>query len=124
MSESATIGIATTNEVDAFLKSQLEDLQGTPSVKQFKGGASNLTYLLRYENRDLILRCAPPGRKAAGSHNMVREAGILQALKPSYGLVPEVYLLVEGDDNPLKTPFYVMENLTGLILRSDLPEGR
>ena len=33
-------------------------LDGTPEVRQFSGGASNLTYLLRYPTRDLILRRA------------------------------------------------------------------
>src|SRR5262249_22948518 len=38
-----------------------EDLDGTPEVRQFPGGASNLTYLLRYPTRDLILRRPPAG---------------------------------------------------------------
>ena len=36
-------------------------LDGTPEVRQFPGGASNLTYLLTYPDRDLILRRAPRG---------------------------------------------------------------
>ena len=38
-----------------------EDLDGVPEVRQFPGGASNLTYLLRYPTRDLILRRPPTG---------------------------------------------------------------
>ena len=38
-----------------------DDLAGTPEVRQFPGGASNLTYLLRYPARDLILRRPPTG---------------------------------------------------------------
>ncbi len=41
-----------------------DDLVGTPEVRQFPGGASNLTYLLRYPDRDLILRRPPAGVKA------------------------------------------------------------
>ena len=46
------------------------DLVGTPEMRQFMGGASNLTYLLRYAGgpasagRDLILRRPPTGTKA------------------------------------------------------------
>ena len=50
-----------------------EDLDGTPDVRQFAGGASNLTYLLRYPGRDLILRRPPVGAKADGAHDMGRE---------------------------------------------------
>ena len=32
------------------------DLRGTPRVRQFPGGASNLTYLLEWDSGDLILR--------------------------------------------------------------------
>ena len=37
------------------------DLKGEPEVRQFAGGASNLTYLLRYPTSDLILRRPPAG---------------------------------------------------------------
>ena len=55
--------------VAAWLRSNAEApfrdfLDGTPEVWQFAGGASNLTYLLRYPRRDLILRRAPRGTKA------------------------------------------------------------
>lgn len=37
--------------VDAYLKGQLQDLQGPLTISQFPGGASNLTYLLQYPDR-------------------------------------------------------------------------
>ena len=70
--------------VDAYLKTQLPALQGEAEVRQFPGGASNLTYLLTYANKELILRRPPFGNKAKGAHDMVREAHIMQALKPAY----------------------------------------
>ncbi|HEY0618181.1 MAG TPA: hypothetical protein VGD15_11345, partial [Kribbella sp.] len=42
--------------VDAWLRRETELPAGLPEVRQFSGGASNLTYLLRYRDRDLILR--------------------------------------------------------------------
>src|SRR5690554_4991706 len=39
--------------VDAWLKARVEGLEGQPEVRQFSKGVSNLTYLLRYANRDL-----------------------------------------------------------------------
>ena len=58
-------------------------------MRQFSGGASNLTYLLRYPARDLILRRPPPGAKARGAHDMRREFAIQAALKPVFPLVPD-----------------------------------
>jgi aminoglycoside phosphotransferase (APT) family kinase protein len=107
--------------VDAYLKNNLPDLKGIPEVSQFPGGASNLTYLLKYENRDLILRRPPAGKKAKGAHDMMREAHIMQALKPVYSYVPEVLVLCQ-DDTVLGCDFYVMQRLVGIIPRQNFPE--
>lgn len=107
--------------VDNYLKAQLPDLQGSPEVRQFPGGASNLTYLIAYENRDLILRRPPFGKKAKGAHDMVREARIMQALKPVYPYVPDV-LAVCQDPAIMACDFYVMQRLVGVIPRQDFPE--
>ena len=106
--------------VDRYLKSQLPELQGTPEVRQFPGGASNLTYLVTYDNRDLILRRPPFGKKAKGAHDMVREARIMQALKPVYSYVPDV-LAVCQDPAVMDCDFYVMQRLVGVIPRQDFP---
>ena len=106
----------------AWLRPQLALPAVPPDVLQFGGGASNLTYLLRYPGRDLVLRRPPVGRKAAGAHDMRREYDVQRLLRPSFGLVPEV--LAYGDDEAvLGSPFYVMEHVPGVILRSELPEG-
>ena len=55
---------------------------GLPEVRQFGGGASNLTFLLRYPGRDLVLRRPPAGRKAASAHDMHREHEVQRLLAP------------------------------------------
>lgn len=106
--------------VDAYLRQQVPGLEGSPEVKQYPGGASNLTYLVRYANRDLILRRPPAGKKARGAHDMVREARIMQALKPVYPYVPDVLALCQ-DEAVLGCDFYVMQRLVGVIPRQDFP---
>ena len=106
--------------VDAFLKQHIEGLQGTPTVKQFPGGASNLTYLLSYAQRELVLRRPPRGAKAKSAHDMLREARVMSALKPSYPYVPAILARCD-DDSVIGQDFYVMERLHGTILRRDLP---
>ncbi|MGZ4496829.1 MAG: phosphotransferase family protein [Nocardioides sp.] len=97
-----------------------EDLDGTPEVRQFPGGASNLTYLLRYPARDLILRRPPAGAKAASAHDMGREFRIQSALAPVFPFVPRMVGFCQ-DESVIGSDFYVMERLDGTILRRDLP---
>jgi aminoglycoside phosphotransferase (APT) family kinase protein len=97
-----------------------EDLGGTPEVRQFPGGASNLTYLLRYADRDLILRRPPAGVKAASAHDMGREFRIQSALAPVFPYVATMVGLCT-DESVIGSEFYVMERLDGTILRRELP---
>ncbi len=108
--------------LDAWLKARLPELRGTPRITQFRGGASNWTYRLEYENRDLILRRPPAGTKARSAHDMGREYRIQQALAPVYPYVPRMVAHCP-DESVVGAEFYVMERLDGLILRRDLPPG-
>jgi len=108
--------------VDSWLKTQVDGLEGRPDVEQFSKGASNLTYRLRYDNRDLILRRPPAGTKAKSAHNMVREHDVQKALKPVYSKVPEMVALCT-DESVIGCDFYVMERIEGIILRANLPDG-
>jgi aminoglycoside phosphotransferase (APT) family kinase protein len=111
-----------TAAVHGWLSSHVDGLDGLPEVRQFPGGASNLTYLLRYPDRELILRRPPVGRKAASAHDMKREFRVQKGLRPVYPFVPNVLALCE-DQAVLGSDFYVMERIPGLILRGDLPAG-
>ncbi|WP_040775246.1 phosphotransferase family protein [Nocardia pneumoniae] len=106
----------------AWLAEQVPDLVGPPQVRQFSGGASNLTYLLRYPDRDLILRRPPSGTKAASAHDMGREFLVQQRLRPHYPYVPRMVARCI-DPDVIGSEFYVMERVAGTILRGDLPEG-
>jgi aminoglycoside phosphotransferase (APT) family kinase protein len=108
--------------VHAWLKVLLPDLSKEPEVFQFSSGASNLTYLLLYPDRELVLRRPPAGTKAVSAHDMKREVLIQSRLKPVYPLVPKVYGLCE-DHAILGSDFYVMDRIQGVILRRDIPES-
>jgi aminoglycoside phosphotransferase (APT) family kinase protein len=111
-----------TKAVHEWLTSTVDGLDGTPVVKQYPGGASNLTYLLSYPDRELILRRPPAGQKAASAHDMRREYTVQKQLKPVYPYVPTVLALCT-DPAVLGSDFYVMERIDGVILRGELPEG-
>lgn len=95
-------------------------LDAAPEVKQFTGGASNLTYLLRYPTRDLILRRPPAGTKAKGAHDMRREHDIQRALAPVFPAVAPMIAFCD-DAGVIGSDFYVMERLDGIILRKNIP---
>jgi len=106
--------------VNAWLQNQLTGLSGLPKVTQYSGGASNWTYCLDYPEKSLILRRGPNGTKAKGAHDMGREYKLQASLRPTYDFVPQMLAFCE-DDNVLGTDFYVMEKLTGIIPRKNLP---
>ena len=93
-----------------------------PEVMQFRSGASNLTYLLSYPDRELVLRKPPVGTKAASAHDMNREFLIQSRLQSVFPLVPKMIALCQ-DQSVIGSDFYVMEYVEGQIFRRDIPEG-
>ena len=89
-------------------------------VRQFRGGASNLTYLLQYAEGqpDLVLRRPPAGAKARGAHDMGREHDVQAALAPVFPQVPAMVALCT-DESVIGSEFYVMEKVEGVIPRQD-----
>jgi len=106
----------------AYLTAHLPDVEGPLVIEQFPAGFSNLTYLLRAGNRELVLRRPPVGAKIKTAHDMSREYRILSHLHPVYKKVPRPLLFCE-DEEILGAPFYVMERVTGIILRAQAPRG-
>ena len=109
--------------VVGWLRRNADDVvvpDGTPQIRQFPGGASNLTYLLHWPERDLILRRPPAGAKARGAHDMAREFLIQRSLAAVYPYVTPMVALCR-DPSVVGSDFYVMERVDGVILRRDLP---
>lgn len=96
------------------------DLSAVPEVRQFSGGVSNLTYLLRYPDGDLVLRRPPRGTHRGSAHDMAREHRIQEALGRVLPYVPRTVALCE-DTTVIGTPFYVMRRIAGPIPRHELP---
>lgn len=88
---------------------------GAASVKQFQGGQSNPTYLIRSGERRWVLRKKPPGQLLPSAHQVDREYRVMQALRDTDVPVPAVRLLVE-DPAIVGTAFYVMDYVEGRVL--------
>lgn len=107
--------------LEQFFSKNVPELAGKPvEVLQFPGGHSNLTYLLRVGDREVVMRRPPFGTKVKSAHDMGRENRILSALAPSYPRAPKPLAYTE-DTSVIGAPFYVMERLRGVILRKELP---
>ena len=109
-------------KLEAYLKSRLPDLAGSLSVRQFPRGFSNLTYLLRFDDREVVLRRPPFGVKIKSAHDMGREYRILSKLISVYPKIPRPLLYCE-DESVLGAPFYIMTRLKGVILRPQMPKA-
>jgi len=90
------------------------------SVDQFPGGHSNLTYLIRFGQREFVLRRPPLGPVAPKAHDMAREHHVLDAVHRVYPLAPQPFLLCE-DATVIGSTFYVMERRKGLVVRTTEP---
>lgn len=99
-----------------FLATARPDLQGPLEVMQFPKGYSNLTYLLRLGDKELVMRRGPPGVKIQGAHDMSREYRVLSGLAKVWTKSPPPVAFCE-DASVLGGPFYVMERVHGVVLR-------
>lgn len=93
------------------------------AIEQFPGGHSNLTYLLRFDGRELVLRRPPAGTEVATAHDMGREFRVLSHLAGHYPKAPRA-LAACDDPAVLGGPFYVMERVRGIVLRGHQPPPR
>lgn len=105
-----------TARLHGYLLSHLADASGALIVEQFPGGFSNLTYLLRLGEQELVLRRPPLGANIKSAHDMGREYRVLSRLRSVYEKIPRPLLYCD-DESVIGAPFYVMERLHGVILR-------
>ncbi len=106
-----------------YLTSELPGFELPLVVEQFPKGHSNLTYLLRAGDRQLVLRRPPFGAKIKTAHDMGREYRILSALDSIYPKAPTPWLYCI-EESVIGAPFYVMDRVPGVILRGNqLPPG-
>jgi len=104
------------NKLREFLIGALGPFDGPLEIDQFREGHSNLTYLLRFGGRELVLRRPPFASKVKAAHDMNREYTILSRLSGSYGPAPKPVAFCE-DESILGAKFYLMERIRGAILR-------
>jgi len=107
-----------------YLRQHLPDVVGDAPLRfdQFPGGAANLTYRAVAGDVELVVRRAPLGEVAPGSHDMEREYRVLSRLWRTYPKAPRAYLYC-SDPDILGKPFFVMERRHGWVIRAAWPPG-
>ena len=108
-------------KLEPYLLANLPGAKGRLEVEQFPGGASNLTYLVRFGDAEFVLRRPPFGSRVKSAHDMGREYRVLSKLHSVYAPAPKPYLYCE-DESILGAPFYCMERRRGIVLRRKLPD--
>jgi len=111
------------SQLEPYLMDQIEGAAKPLEVEQFPSGFSNLTYLLKMGEKELVLRRPPFGNKVASAHDMGREYKVLSSLHKVYELAPKPLVFCE-DEEVIGSPFYVMERCRGVILRQKDPKNK
>jgi len=81
------------------------------------GGKSNLTYLVSGGDARLVVRRPPLGNVLPSAHDMSREFRVTAALAAA-GFPVARPLLLHEDPAAIGAPFYIMEYVDGVVLRS------
>lgn len=100
----------------------INDANSELVIKQFYNGYSNLTYLLKIEQKEYVLR-RPPFAAPKRGHNMGREFKVLNKLHKVFDKAPKPYAYSE-DIGILGAPFYIMKKVNGIILTANEAEER
>jgi aminoglycoside phosphotransferase (APT) family kinase protein len=90
-------------------------------VRRHRAGHSNETLFVTWGDRELVVRRPPPGEVAETAHDVLREYRVMSALAGTDVPLPPVVLACE-DHDVLGSDFYVMERLTGDVLRETEPD--
>jgi len=109
-------------KLEPFLRGRFPAEREGIILQQFPSGHSNLTYSILLGDREMVLRRPPFGTKVKSAHDMGREFRVLSKLHNAYPLAPAVLLYCD-DETVVGAPFYLMDQLHGIILRRDPPPG-
>ena len=101
--------------LEHYLTAQVQGFAGPLTIKQFKGGQSNPTYLLETPARRYVLRRKPPGKLLPSAHAVDREYRVIRALYAQAFPVAEP-LVYCADESVAGTAFYVMSFVDGRVL--------
>ena len=97
-----------------YINTNLNTNQTINKIEQYSNGFSNLTYLIKTDQKEYVLRRPPKGAVKRG-HDMSREFKVLNALDKKYDIAPSPFIMCD-DIKIIGSSFYLMEKVQGIIL--------
>ncbi len=109
--------------LEPYLKENLptQSAETALGAYRIRGGHSNETFFIWRGAEHFVLRRPPYGDYLPTAHDVLREFRVLTALSTGGFSVPKPLLLCE-DQHIIGAPFYVMEQLNGVIIRGHTPD--
>jgi aminoglycoside phosphotransferase (APT) family kinase protein len=95
---------------------------GRVEAERIGEGHSNVTFLVRRGDARVVLRRPPRPPLPPSAHDVLREARLLRALEGTRVRAPRV-LAVGDDEAVLGVPFYLMEEVHGSVVTTDVSEA-
>ena len=98
----------------AWVRDTIPEASGPLVIEHLSGGSSNLTFRVRDDANDWVLRRPPLGRLLATANDMGREFTVQSALVATD--VPVAAPVARCDDTDvIGAPFYLMQRLDGIV---------
>jgi aminoglycoside phosphotransferase (APT) family kinase protein len=109
--------------LETYLREHVEGFAGPITLKQFKGGQSNPTYLVETPQRRYVLRRKPPGKLLPSAHAVDREYRVIGALHAQDFPVAKPVLYC-ADETITGTAFFVMSHVEGRVFwEAEMPSS-
>jgi aminoglycoside phosphotransferase (APT) family kinase protein len=97
-----------------WISANVSDAQGPIAISHLSGGSSNLTFRVRDDSNDWVLRRPPLGAFLATANDMGREFRVQQGLARSEVPVAQTVALCD-DPDIIGASFYLMEFVDGIV---------
>ncbi len=109
--------------LESYLGEHVQGFAGPITLRQFKGGQSNPTYLIETPARRYVLRRKPPGKLLPSAHAVDREHRVIGALYAQSFPVAEPIVYC-ADEAVIGTAFFVMSHVEGLVFwEAEMPSS-
>jgi aminoglycoside phosphotransferase (APT) family kinase protein len=109
--------------VEAFLDAHGLGSGPIKATRIGDGGGSNFTFLIERGDERYVLRRPPRPPLPPSAHDMVREAGLQNAIRAAgFDRLADIVAVCE-DESVLGVPFYVMRFIDGHVITGTLPPG-
>ena len=107
------------NNLSSYLKDTLNMQFKNIETLQFSGGHANLTYLLKVDETEYVLRRPPLGPIAPSSHDMFREHTVQSKINTMFSVAPKSWYFC-GDESVIGSTLHIIERRNDFVSRKKM----